>query len=88
MIAAISPPMPPVRLASCSTIALLGFGDRRQDRVAIERRERPQIDDLGLDPFLRQRLGGVERDVHHRAEGDDGHVAAGAATIALPIGTM
>jgi len=41
-----------------------GLLHRGYDRIGIQRAQRPQIDDLGLDAFLRQFLGSLERVSH------------------------
>ena len=46
--------------------------------VAVERRERPQVEHRGLDAVGRERLGDAQRDVDVRAVGDDREIVAGA----------
>ena len=61
-------------------------GDRGKDGGLVERPDRAQVDDLGVDPLLGQRLGGVERWNHRLGVADDRHVAAGRLMSATPIG--
>ena len=49
----------------------------------VHRAQRAQVDDLGLDAVLRELVGGAQRIGHADAEGDDGHVAAGAGNAGL-----
>ena len=51
--------------------AAVCLADARDDRVFVERAQGSQIDYLRLDPFLRERFGGFERDAHHAAPRDD-----------------
>src|SRR5262245_37593951 len=60
------------------------LGHRREDRLAIQRRQAPEIDDLRLHAVGLQLLRGVERRVHHRAERQDRQVAAFALHFGLP----
>src|SRR5262249_46813922 len=61
-----------------------GLRDRRQDRLAVERRQGAEIDHFGLHAFHFQVLGGLERGVHHRAERQDRQVLAFALHRRLP----
>ena len=53
-----------------------GLGDGSQHRVAIQRRDRAQVDDLDGDPLAGQCGGGLGADVAVQAVGDDGDVVA------------
>ena len=53
--------------------AAAGLLDRGVDRVDVERHQRAQVDHLGVDAGL---LDGRQRDMHHRAVGQHGHVVA------------
>ena len=77
IVAAISAPKPPVRVSSCSTSALLvrvtEASTASLSHGMIVRRSMH----LDLRAVVgRELLGGLERGVHHRAPGDDRHVAA------------
>ena len=86
--AAISPAMPPVRVSSCTTSSLFVLLHRRENRFAVERQQRAQVDHLGLDAFFRQFRRGFERRVHHGRVADDRQVAPSRRTAAFPIGTV
>ena len=65
----------------------VGPGDRLEHGVEIERPERAQVDDLGLDAVAGKLLGGLERVGHALAGGHDRHVAArGARRARGPAG--
>src|SRR5205807_107909 len=51
------------------------------DGGAIEREQRAQVNDLELDTVFRQRLGRLDRHVHHGGISNDGEVAAGGAVF-------
>ena len=53
-----------------------GLADRRDDGVGVQRRQRAQIDDLGLDALLGQQRGGPQGDRDGRADRDDRQVRA------------
>ena len=53
------------------------------DRLLVHRTNRAQIDHLDVDPFGRQRLGRLERLVHHDGGGNDRQVAPLAADLRL-----
>lgn len=55
--------------------------DRVGDGLHVEGLERDQVDDLAVDPLLRQLLGRLQRGVPHPAVGQDGDVAAGAGDL-------
>ena len=50
---------------------------RRQDRLLVERPERPQVDDLDADPLLRHDVRRLEGVVGHQPVGDDRDLRAG-----------
>ena len=56
-----------------------GRADRRADGRVVERHDRAQVDDLEAAALLGGDLGGLERDRHGRAVGDEGRVGALAA---------
>ena len=57
-----------------------------EHRVDVERPQRAQIDDFGLDALLRQVLGRLQRISEPARIGDDGHVGAGARDARLADG--
>ena len=63
-----------------------GLLDRRDERLAIERRDGEEIDHLDGDAVLvAENVGGLERDAEHRAVGDQGEGVPSRATWARPI---
>ena len=58
------------------------------DRVDVERADRAQVDDLGLDAVLRQRLGGLQRLATMSEKATIVTWLPGRTIRALPIGTM
>ena len=79
MIAARLSPMPPVRESSWTMRTLMAAAGQREDRGAIERRQRAQVEDARLDAVGGQRVGDAQRDVHVRAVRDDRQVVARSA---------
>ena len=58
--------------------------DRSLDGVNVQRTDRPQVDDLGLDAFLLlEDLGSLHRKADHARVTDDGHVLADALNLCL-----
>ena len=55
-----------------------GLLHRGDDGVGVHRAQRAQVDHLGLDAFLGQFVGGLQRVGHAVRPGDDGDVTAGA----------
>ena len=53
-----------------------GLGDRLEDRVEIERGDRPRVDQLDRDALAGEPLAGLQRLVDHEGQGDDRDVAA------------
>ena len=87
MLAAISAPgaEAPRRLVNDDGAAGLAHG--RAQRLAVERRDREEIDDLGLDAVLfLQDVGGLPRRPHHGPVGDQGEVASLADDLRLADG--
>ena len=64
----------------------MGLRHRFEDRIRIHRLQGAQVDDLGLDAILRQRIGGGERLANHPAVGDDGEILALAHDVRLADG--
>ncbi len=54
----------------------VGLLDRGDDGLDVERADRAQVDHLGRDAVLGERVGRLERPLDHQAEGDDGDVGA------------
>ena len=48
-----------------------GLANRSFDRLEVQRHQRAQVDHLGLDPFLCQRLRDPQGDVDHVGVGHD-----------------
>ena len=71
-----SAPIPSVLTSSCTITTRFVFSTDREDRAAVERHQRSQIDDLGFDAILRQAIGGLEGRRHHRAVGHERDVVA------------
>src|SRR5229473_2259542 len=61
----------------------VGFLDRRDDRLDIERPQRAQIDDFRRDPHFLELLGGLHRELHHARECGDRDLVAGAGDARL-----
>ena len=80
--AQISEPTEHTGQASSTVTRRLVFLHRRDDGFEVERAQRAQVDHLGLDAFLGQLLGGLQRIDHAARERDDGDVAAGAGRCA------
>src|SRR5579862_4149165 len=53
---------------------LVGLFHRREDRVAIERQKRAQVNHFGVDSLFRQHFGGFHGRMHHRRVAQDGEV--------------
>src|SRR5206468_163306 len=54
-----------------------GLGDRGDDRLAVERGDREQVDDLGLDPVLGlEHVGRLAGDAEHGAVRDEREIAS------------
>src|SRR6185436_14115600 len=51
--------------------AMPGLFDRLNNRVEIQRHQRAQIEDLGVDPGL---FGGSQGDMHHGPVSEDRHI--------------
>src|SRR5690606_27906912 len=62
--------------------ATAGLGHRLGDGVEVQRGQGGDVDDLGADAVLRQRVGGFEGLLHLRAPGHQGDVAAVAQHVA------
>jgi hypothetical protein len=56
-----------------------GLRDRGAHRIRVERRNRPQIDHLGVDPVLRELRRDAQREGHHHPCPDERDVGAGPA---------
>ena len=53
-----------------------GLLDRLEDGLGVERRGGARVDHRAADPLLGEIVGRLLGEVHHAAEGDDGHVIA------------
>ena len=71
-----SPAQPPVSGPSSTTTSRFVFATDPSDRLRVERADRAQVDDLGLDPLLGQPLGRGQALVHAAHGRDDRHVAS------------
>ena len=69
-----SAPKPPRVTASCAVTHRVVLRTDSDDRLLVERKERPRVDDLDRDPVLLRLLGGGERVVHEPPGRDDGDV--------------
>jgi hypothetical protein len=60
--------------------------DRLEDRVLVERRERQDVDHLGVDPLGGELVGRVEAHADHAPDAAERHVAAAPDDLALTDG--
>ena len=63
--------------------ALAGLADRVEQRLAVERAERPQVDDLDADAVVGDPVGRLERVVRHQPVGDDRDLRARVGDLGL-----
>ncbi len=85
--ASTSPAQPPGDRALLDNCDSVGLRERAEDRLGVERAERPQVDHLGRDALLGKRIGrgqAVVNALHHAHERD---VAPSRTTAAFPSGT-
>ena len=78
--AAISAPKPPVSGASCTITSGRCCATESRIAVAVERLQRRDVDDLGLDPLRCQLIGRFQGLLDHRAPGDERDVAPSRST--------
>src|ERR1700693_5074212 len=64
---------------------LAGFAHRLQDGVAVQRNERPQVDDLDADAITRQLLGRLEAVVGHKSPCKGADVCPAAPDDRRPV---
>jgi hypothetical protein len=87
MRAATSAPSPKLSASSCTTSALPVFLTDSADAVHVERRDRAQVDHLGLDPCSSDALlGRVQAALHERAARDEREVRPLAHHLGLAEG--
>ena len=80
---ATSAPMPAKGQPSSSVTRRLVLRTELRDGLGVQRADRAQVDHLGADALLGQRLGRLHRHADHDGEGDDGDVGAFAFHLGL-----